>query len=79
MSPSEPYIEVRGEFDREHVDVLDAVAQARPGQSRTSILREILADWVAAKKHEASLIHRVTRDHGNAPAPDRHRAGKGVA
>lgn len=78
MSPSDPYVEIRGEFDREHVDVLDAVAQARPGASRTSILREVLADWVAAKKHEASLIHRVTRDHGIRPELGRQRVGKGV-
>lgn len=71
----DPFIELRGDFPREDVDVLDAVVQATPGANRTALLREILADWCERKRHEASLIARVTQRNGSAPAPDRHIGG----
>jgi hypothetical protein len=76
MSNSDdPFVEVRGDVLREHVDVIDAVVQASPGASRASVLREIVAEWVAHEKHRAMLVTRVTQGNGNEPAPERHRSG----
>ncbi len=75
--PSDPFVELRGEVLREHVDVIDAVAQSIPGASRMSVLREIVADWVDRETHRASLVMRVRRGNGSAPESDRNRAGKG--
>lgn len=75
----DPYIEVRGDFLREHVDVIDAVVQATPGASRTAVLRAIVADWVERKVHEAILVQRVARHNGIAPAPERHASGNAAA
>ena len=72
---ADPFIELRGEVLREHVDVIDAVVQATPGASRMSLLREIVAAWVEHKCHEASLITRVRRGNGNEPESDRSRTG----
>ena len=75
---SDPFVELRGEVLREHVDILDAVAQAKPGSSRMSVLREVLADWVERKCHEASLIQRVRRGNGSGTEADRNRNGRGA-
>jgi hypothetical protein len=72
---ADPFVELRGEVLREHIDVLDAVAQATPGASRMSLLREILGAWVEQKKHEASLIQRVTGHNGIEPESARSRTG----
>lgn len=58
------------ERPREHVDVIDAVAQATPGASRMSVLLE-------QKLHESMLIQRVTSGNGTAPESGRNRAGRG--
>lgn len=73
---ADPFVELRGEVLREHVDVIDAVVQATPGASRMSLLREIVAAWVEQKCHEATLIQRVRGSNGNAPESDRNRTGK---
>lgn len=75
---AEPFIELRGEVLREHVDVIDAVVQATPGASRMSVLREILEAWVDQKVHEASLIQRVRRGNGTEPESGRSRGGRGA-
>lgn len=74
---ADPFVELRGEVLREHVDVMDAVAQATPGASRMSVLREILADWVEREKHRSMLVQRVCGGNGSAPESDRNRAGRG--
>ena len=74
---ADPFIEVRGEILREHIDVIDAVVQATPGASRMSVLRQIVAQWVDQKVHEASLIHRVAGSNGSAPEAHRSRNGSG--
>jgi hypothetical protein len=76
MAADDPYVELRGEFLREHVDVIDAIAQCRPGSSRMSILRDIVAAWVEQRVHEASVITRVHRGNGTMPDGDRSRVGK---
>lgn len=75
---SDPFVELRGEILREHMDVVDAVVQATPGASRMSIVRAIVAEWVERKCHEASLIQRVRRGNGNGPEADRNRNGRGT-
>lgn len=75
---ADPFVELRGEVLREHVDVMDAVAQATPGASRMSVLREILADWYARKLHEHTLIERVRRGNGSASESERNRGGRGA-
>lgn len=72
---ADPFVELRGEVLREHIDVMDAVAQATPGASRMSVLREILADWVDREKHRAMLVTRVAGSNGSASESDRSRAG----
>jgi len=74
-STGDPFVELRGEILREHVDVIDAVVQATPGASRMSVLRRIVAEWADRKVHEASLIHRVAGNNGTAPQACRHRNG----
>lgn len=75
----DPFVELRGEVLREHVDVLDAVAMATPGANRMTILRAVLAEWVERKRHEAMLIQRVSPVNGSAPEAHRKRSGKGAA
>ncbi len=73
--PTDPFVELRGEILRDHVDVIDAVATAK-GSNRMAVLRAIVADWVDRKTHEAMLIQRVTKGNGTAPESDRNRAGR---
>jgi len=53
-------VELRGPCEREVVDVLDAFAIAR-GLNRTQLVNAILVEWVAQRKHEHSVVARVTR------------------
>lgn len=75
---TDPFVELRGDIAREHIDVMDAVAQATPGASRMSVLREIISEWVEHEKHRAMLVTRVTKGNGSAPEPERSRSGAGV-
>ena len=58
---------LRQDLPLDVVSVLDAVAIARDIK-RTELVAEILGDWCKKKRHEASLIERVTR--GNPPLAD---------
>lgn len=69
-------MELRADFAREDIDVLDAVAHATPGANRVSILRQILSEWAERKRHEASLILRVSG--GNGRGGEMQRSGKGT-
>jgi hypothetical protein len=73
---ADPFIELRGEVLREHVDVIDAVVQATPGASRMSVLREIVAEWVEREVHRSSVVMRVWGGNGNAPESERGRGGR---
>ena len=79
MATSDPFIELRGDVLREHVDVIDAVVQATPGASRMSVLRQIVAEWVDREVHRSSVVMRVWNSNGTAPESQRSRAGKGAA
>lgn len=72
---SEPYVELRGDVLAEHVAVMDAVAQAIPGASRTSVLREIIAEWVEREVHRSTLVQRVAGRNGTAAEVDRKLSG----
>lgn len=60
MATLDHLIELRGEVQRDTMDVVDAVVQATPGASRMSVVREILANWAEQKIHESTLVQRVT-------------------
>lgn len=79
MAAPDPFVELRGEILREHIDVIDAVVQATPGASRMSVVREIVSQWVDRKVHEASLVTRVRKGNGNAPESERSRNGNGAS
>lgn len=72
---SDPFVEIRGEILREHVDVIDAVVQATPGASRMSILREIVGQWVDRETHRSMLVMRVRQGNGSGPESDRNHTG----
>lgn len=55
--------EVRVDMDREYVDVIDAVAKAK-GISRVQMAHRILKEWAEEKRHESTLVHRLTRGKG---------------
>jgi hypothetical protein len=56
-------VELRGDVDRDIVDVLDAVAKAKR-RSRMEVAEEALREWADSKKHESTLVVRVTRVDG---------------
>lgn len=76
---ADPFVELRGEILREHIDVIDAVVQATPGASRMSVLREIIGEWVDHECHRAMLVTRVRRGNGTVTESGRSRTGKGAA
>jgi hypothetical protein len=73
--PGDPYLEVRGDFPREHVEILDVYAQHTPGSSRIDVLRKIVAEWVAREVHRASLVHVAAARNGLAPGSRRRTDG----
>lgn len=50
--------EIRVEVPDEHLAVLDAYCSAS-SESRTDVIKELLAAWSKQKFHEATLILRV--------------------
>jgi hypothetical protein len=56
---AEPYVELRADVVAEHVAIIDAVAQATPGASRASVLRQIIGEWVEREIHRCTLVQRV--------------------
>lgn len=58
-------IDVRGPLPRWQIDVLDAIVQATPGESRINLLRQIVGQWCERELHKASLLRRVTRGNGS--------------
>ena len=75
MANDDPYVELRGEVLRASVDIMDAIVQATPGSSRTSLLRQIIAEWAAREVHKSTLVLRVANSNGNGPEADRNRTG----
>jgi len=56
-------VEIRVDLDRQYSDVIDAVAKAR-SISRTQMCLQILKEWSEQKRHERTLVHRLTRVTG---------------
>jgi len=73
---ADPFVELRGDVLREHVDIMDAVAQATPGASRMSVLRVIIEEWCEREIHRSTLVQRVARCNGNAAESGRNRDGR---
>jgi hypothetical protein len=57
-------VELRGDVEREIVDVLDAVAKAKR-RSRMEVVEQALREWADGKKHESTLVVRLTRGQGS--------------
>ena len=57
-------VEIRVDLDREYSDVIDAVAKSK-GISRTQMCFRIMKEWSEEKRHESTLVHRLTRVTGN--------------
>lgn len=70
-------LELRVDLDEDHpaIAVMDAIAQADPSQSRSSITRRVLEDWARKELHRASLIVRVAGRHGSAAESSRRGGG----
>ena len=63
--------EIRVEVPDEHLAVLDGYCSAT-SESRTDVIKELLAEWSKRKLHEASVILRVA---GRNPIPLRPDSG----
>lgn len=67
--------EIRVEVPDEHLAVLEAVLDAycsASSESRTDVIKQLLAVWSKQKFHEATLILRVA---GRNPTPLRSDSG----
>lgn len=69
LRPMEPVsdpgrVELRGDIDRDVVDVLDAVAKAKR-RSRMEVVEQALKEWADGKVHESTLVVRLTRNQGS--------------
>lgn len=63
-------VELRGELDRDIVDVIDAVSVAK-GRTRMGQVSVILAEWAAEQRRISNVIQNVTRVNPAAPDSDR--------
>lgn len=57
-------VELRGEIDRDLIDVLDAVAQAE-ASNRMTVLRRWIRERADSEIHRAMMIMRVRRGKGS--------------
>lgn len=57
-------VELRGDVDREIIDVLDAVAKAKR-RSRMEVVEQALKEWADGKVHESILVTRLARGQGS--------------
>lgn len=56
-------IELRGDLEREFVDVLDALAKATR-RSRTEVWMQAVRDFCRHEIHKANLVVRLSRREG---------------
>lgn len=66
--------EISFELPADEVAVLDGYRQAH-GESRTTVLRQILREWSEQRHREAVSICRVAGNNPTTPGTDRHRSG----
>lgn len=57
-------VELRGDCNRDVVDIIDAVAKARR-MNRTQVWLEVVEQWAKEKVHEATLVTRMARGKGS--------------
>lgn len=68
--------ELRVEVPREELDTLDGSCQGH-GLDRSTVVRQIVADWSKRQRHVATVICRVARINPLATDPGRNGGGKG--
>lgn len=66
--------EIRVEVPDEHLAVLDAYCSAT-SESRTDVIKGLLAGWSKQKFHEATLILRVAGRNPTTLRPDSTQTG----
>jgi predicted transcriptional regulator len=57
-------VELRGDIERDIIDVLDAVAKAKR-RSRMEVVEQALREWADGKLHESTLVVRLARGQGS--------------
>lgn len=57
-------VELRGQIDREIIDMLDAVS-SHLHTTRIGLVEKILRNWADDKLHESTLVMRVARSNGS--------------
>lgn len=60
-----PVVELRGDIEREIVDVLDAVS-SHLRITRMELVEKVLRRWADDKLHESRLVVRVSRGNGSS-------------
>lgn len=66
--------EIRVEVPDEHLAVLDGYCSAT-SESRTDVIKALLAEWSKRKLHEANVILRVAGRNPTRSEPDRSPTG----
>lgn len=57
-------VELRGDCNRDVVDIIDAVAKARR-LTRTQVWLGVVEQWAKETVHEATLVTRLARGKGS--------------
>jgi hypothetical protein len=70
--------EIRVEIPNDELAVLDGYCSAT-GESRTDVIRNLLAGWSGRKLHEATIILRVAGRNPVMSESDRSLTGKASA
>lgn len=70
-------VELRVDLDQDHpaLAVMDAIVQADPAESRSSIVRRVLREWADRELHRAILVTRVAARHADTAESSRRRGG----
>lgn len=66
---AEEKVELRGDVDRDIIDMLDAVS-GHMRISRIKLTEKILRRWADDKYHESTVVLRVTRGNGSFRVDD---------
>ncbi len=69
FKPVHPRVEIRFFVERDVYDVFDASSKAHR-IPKNKLGESIFSEWAAAKRHEATLVLRLSRGNGNDPQPE---------
>jgi len=72
---TDPFVEFRGPLPREHIDIIDVIAQVTPGATRVSIVRDWIAERIDLEIKKATVIERVRRGNGVGVEVSRRPSG----